>query len=49
VPTKKLEKLTITLPGNLTDYKVARGKDYKFVVTVMQNTNFQEISNNKTI
>jgi hypothetical protein len=43
-------KLTITLPRNLTDYKIAEGKDGKFLVNInaKQATNFQEISNNKT-
>jgi hypothetical protein len=43
-------KLTIILPRNLTDYKIAGGKDGMFVVNInaKQITNFQEISNNKT-
>ena len=43
-------KLTITLPRNLTDYKIAEGKDGKFLVNInaKQATNFQEISSNKT-
>jgi hypothetical protein len=38
------------IPRNLTDYKVAGGKDGKFVVNInaREITNFQEISNNQT-
>jgi hypothetical protein len=48
-PTKD-GKLTIMIPRNLTDYKVAGGKDGKFVVNInaREITNFQEISNNQT-
>src|ERR671919_335537 len=43
-------KLTVMMPRNLTDYKVAGGKDGKFVVNInaKQITDFQEISNNQT-
>src|SRR5262245_17836304 len=42
-------KLTIVIPRNLTDYKIAGGKDGMFVVNInaKQNTNFKEIMNNK--
>lgn len=48
-PTKD-GKLMIILPRNLTDYKIAGGKDGMFVVNInaKQITNFQEMSNNKT-
>ena len=48
-PTKD-GKLTIILPRNLTDYKIAGGKDGMFVVNInaKQTTNLQEISNNRT-
>jgi hypothetical protein len=48
-PTKD-GKLTIILPRNVTDYKIAGGKDGMFVVNInaKQITNFQEISNNRT-
>jgi hypothetical protein len=48
-PTKD-GKLTIILPRNVTDYKIAGGKDGMFVVNInaKQTTNFQEISNNRT-
>jgi len=38
------------IPRNLTDYKVAGGKDGKFVVNInaKEVTNFQEVSNNQT-
>jgi hypothetical protein len=38
------------IPRNLTDYKVAGGKDGKFVVNInaKQATDFQEILNNQT-
>src|ERR671919_1974199 len=43
-------KLTVMIPRNLTDYKVAGGKDGKFVVNInaKQITDFQEILNNQT-
>ena len=43
-------KLTVMIPRNLTDYKVAGGKDGKFVVSInaRQITDFQETSNNQT-
>jgi hypothetical protein len=43
-------KLTVMIPRNLTDYKVAGGKDGKFVVNInaKEITNYQEISNNQT-
>src|ERR671919_903948 len=43
-------KLTVMMPRNLTDYKVAGGKDGKFVVNInaKQVTDFQEILNNQT-
>jgi hypothetical protein len=43
-------KLTVMIPRNLTDYKVAGGKDGKFVVNInaRQITDFQETSNNQT-
>jgi hypothetical protein len=43
-------KLTVMIPRNLTDYKVAGGKDGKFVVNInaKQVPNFQEIANNQT-
>lgn len=43
-------KLTVMIPRNLTDYKVAGGKDGKFVVNInaKQITDFQETSNNQT-
>jgi hypothetical protein len=42
-PTKD-GKLTISLPRNVTDYKIAGGKDGMFVVNInaKQTTNFQE-------
>ena len=48
-PTKD-GKLTIILPRNVTDYKIAGGKDGMFVVNInaKQTTNFQEISNSRT-
>jgi hypothetical protein len=48
-PTKD-GKLTAMIPRNLTDYKVAGGKDGKFVVNInaKQITDFQETSNNQT-
>jgi hypothetical protein len=48
-PTKD-GKLTVLIPRNLTDYKVAGGKDGKFVVNInaKEITNFQEVSNNQT-
>ena len=48
-PTKD-GKLTIILPRNVTDYKIAGGKDGMFVVNILakQTTNFQENSNNRT-
>jgi hypothetical protein len=48
-PTKD-GKLTVMIPRNLTDYKVAGGKDGKFVVNInaKEVTNFQEVSNNQT-
>ena len=48
-PTKD-GKLTVMIPRNLTDYKVAGGKDGKFVVNInaKQVTDFQEILNNQT-
>lgn len=48
-PTKD-GKLTVMIPRNLTDYKVAGGKDGKFVVNInaKQISNFQEIANNQT-
>jgi hypothetical protein len=48
-PTKD-GKLTIILPRNLTDYKIAGGKDGMFVINInaKQTTNLQEISNNRT-
>jgi hypothetical protein len=48
-PTKD-GKLTVMIPRNLTDYKVAGGKDGKFVVNInaKEITNYQEISNNQT-
>jgi hypothetical protein len=48
-PTKD-GKLTVMIPRNLTDYKVAGGKDGKFVVNInaKEVTNFQEGSNNQT-
>jgi hypothetical protein len=48
-PTKD-GKLTVMIPRNLTDYKVAGGKDGKFLVNInaKEITNFQEISNNQT-
>ena len=48
-PTKD-GKLTIILPRNVTDYKIAGGKDGMFVVNInaKQTTNFQEILNNRT-
>ena len=48
-PTKD-GKLTVMLPRNLTDFKVAGGKDGKFVVNInaKQVTDLQEISNNQT-
>jgi hypothetical protein len=48
-PTKD-GKLTVMIPRNLTDFKVAGGKDGKFVVNMnaKQAPNFQEISNNQT-
>ena len=48
-PTKD-GKLTIILPRNVTDYKIAGGKDGMFVVNInaKQSTNFQEILNNRT-
>lgn len=48
-PTKD-GKLTVMIPRNLTDYKVAGGKDGKFLVNInaKQATNYQEISNNQT-
>jgi hypothetical protein len=49
VPTND-GKLTVMIPRNLTDYKVAGGKDGKFVVNInaKQITDFQETSNNQT-
>src|SRR5918996_4155975 len=43
-------KLTVMIPRNLTDYKVAGGKDGKFVVNInaKEITDFQETSNNQT-
>jgi hypothetical protein len=48
-PTKD-GKLTVMIPRNLTDYKVAGGKDGKFVVNInaKEITDFQETSNNQT-
>jgi len=48
-PTKD-GKLTLMIPRNLTDFKVAGGKDGKFVVNInaKEITNFQEVSNNQT-
>jgi hypothetical protein len=48
-PTKD-GKLTVMVPRNLIDYKVAGGKDGKFVVNInaREITNFQETSNNQT-
>jgi hypothetical protein len=48
-PTKD-GKLTVMIPRNLTDYKVAGGKDGKFVVNInaKQVSDFQEILNNQT-
>jgi hypothetical protein len=48
-PTKD-GKLTVMIPRNLTDYKVAGGKDGEFVVNInaKEVTNFQEVSNNQT-
>ena len=48
-PTKD-GKLTLMIPRNLTDFKVAGGKDGKFVININAKpiTNFQEISNNQT-
>jgi hypothetical protein len=47
-PTKD-GKLTVMLPRNLTDYKVAGGKDGKFVVNInAKQIDFQEILNNQT-
>jgi hypothetical protein len=48
-PTKD-GKLTVMIPRNLTDYKVAGGKDGKFLVNInaKEITNYQEISNNQT-
>lgn len=48
-PTKD-GKLTVMIPRNLTDYKIAGGKDGKFVVNInaKQVTDFQEILNNQT-
>jgi hypothetical protein len=48
-PTKD-GKLTVMIPRNLTDYKVAGGKDGKFVVNInaKEITDLQEISNNQT-
>ena len=48
-PTKD-GKLTIILPRNVTDYKIAGGKDGMFLVNInaKQTTNFQEILNNRT-
>jgi hypothetical protein len=48
-PTKD-GKLTVMVPRSLTDFKVAGGKDGKFVVNInaKQVTDFQEISNNQT-
>ena len=48
-PTKD-GKLTVMIPRSLTDFKVAGGKDGKFVVNInaKQVTYFQEISNNQT-
>ena len=48
-PTKD-GKLTVMIPRNLTDYKVAGGKDGKFLVNInaREITNFQETSNNQT-
>jgi hypothetical protein len=48
-PTKD-GKLTAMIPRNLTDYKVAGGKDGKFVVNInaKEITDFQETSNNQT-
>ena len=48
-PTKD-GKLTIILPRNVTDYKIAGGNDGMFVVNInaKQTTTFQEISNNRT-
>jgi hypothetical protein len=48
-PTKD-GKLTLMIPRNLTDFKVAGGKDGKFVVNINAKpiTNFQEFSNNQT-
>jgi hypothetical protein len=47
-PTKD-GKLTVMIPRNQTDYKVAGGKDGKFVVNInaKEITEFQEISNIK--
>ena len=49
-PTKD-GKLTLMIPRNLTDFKVAGGKDGKFVVNInaKQITDFREISNNQTM
>jgi hypothetical protein len=43
-------KLIITLPMNMLEYKIIGGKDDRFVVNInaKHNTNFQEISDNKT-
>ena len=43
-------KLTVMIPRNLTDYKVAGGKDGEFVVNInaKEITDFQETSNNQT-
>jgi hypothetical protein len=48
-PTKD-GKLTVMIPRNLTDSKVAGGNDGKFVVNINAKpiTNFQEVSNNQT-
>src|ERR671918_665884 len=43
-------KLTVMIPRNLTDFKVAGGKDGKFIVNInaKQAPSFQEISSNQT-
>jgi hypothetical protein len=48
-PTKD-GKPTVMIPRNLTDFKIAGGKDGKFLVNInaKQAPNFQEISNNQT-
>ena len=48
-PTKD-GKLTVMIPRNLTDFKVAGGKDGKFIVNInaKQAPSFQEISSNQT-